>query len=229
MAKSGIYAYKYIDVATRKEQAASMGVDLKDIPTNQAVELTAKEVKETIMKVHGWTSAEYKKKYDIFKNKLRAYESYKTAQGTKAVTIQSPAQLLYKQAMAMKREGADYEPSIEMKRIQSFSAVSITKGWKYATNPEKHKKYNQRAGKIFYDSTTSAFEKLIEHDPKAQEIAEKIENPVKREEALADYAEKMHAVRDKQGKVTAAQAIPFGERVGSPDNIDFDYGEYLEE
>ena len=116
-----------------------------------------------------------------------------------------------------------------MKRIESFSAVSITKGWKYANNPEKHKKYNQRAGKIFYDSTTSAFEKLIEHDPKAREIAEKIENPVKREEALADYAEKMHAVRDKQGKVTATQAIPFGERVGSPDSIDFDYSEYLEE
>ena len=79
MAKSGIYEYKYIDVATRKKQAAAMGVDLKDIPTNQVVELTAKEVKETIMKAHGWTSAEYKKKYDIFKNKLRAYESYKTA------------------------------------------------------------------------------------------------------------------------------------------------------
>lgn len=229
MAKSGIYEYQYVDVATRRKQAKKMGVDLKDIPTRQVVELNSKEVKATIMKVHGWDAVTYRKQYDIFKNKLRAYESYKTVQGNKAVTIQSPAQVLYKQAMAMKREGADYEPSIEMKRIQSFSAVSITKGWTYAQNPEKHKKYNQRLGKIYGEATTSAFEELIAKDPKAREIAEKIENPVKREEALSDYAEKMHAVRDKQGKVVSTQAIPVGERVGSPDNIDFDYSEYLEE
>ena len=49
----------------------------------QKVYLTNREVKAYIMKTNNWTASQYQKQYDIFKNKLRAYESYTQAQGAK--------------------------------------------------------------------------------------------------------------------------------------------------
>ena len=210
MAKSGIHSYKYSTKTHKMER----------------VELSSRDVKQYVMRVHGWTSEEYNKKYDLFKNKLRAYESFKKAHGANIVP-QSVAQVLYKEARAMQREGADYKPSIKMRQIQSFSAVSITKGRQRA-KATSGRAY-ERSLSIIKKGTLDAFSDLIAHDPKAAEMAERIKDPVKLEKALSEYAERMHAVRSAEGKVTSTQAIPFGERVGSPDSIDFDYGEYLDE
>lgn len=133
--------------------------DKKKIPSRQ--------MKKLIMSVNDWTEEQYRKQYDLFKNKLRAYENFRRAHGVEVET-QSPQELLYKAAKAKKREGADYEPSLAMKRIQSFSAVSITKGRKLAQDLESE--YSKRRGAQFAQTTSKAFARFIEDVPKAKEI-----------------------------------------------------------
>lgn len=129
--------------------------------------ISNREMKRDIMKAHGWTAEQYRKQYDIFKNKLRAYESFQRAHGVEVKT-QSPSVVLYKQAKSMLREGADYQPSIKMQRIQAFSAVSITKGRELAKNLTSV--YTQRRTATFEDATTRAFANFINDVGKAHDI-----------------------------------------------------------
>lgn len=183
--------------------------------------VTAKEKKAAIMSANNWTAEQYRKQYDIFKNKLRAYESFRKAHGAE-VTPQSPQDLLYRQAKAIKREGAAYEPSLEMKRIQSFSAVSITKGRQLAEDLESE--YTRRRGATFAATTAQAFAGFIRSVDKAQEIVDMIDDPVKQEEALKALAEHVHAKQRPSGEIFG------GETYGSDDAAeDFDYSEWLDE
>lgn len=191
------------------------------------VKISTRELKATIMKANNWTAEQYRKQYDLFKNKLRAYESYRgahlglTREEVKK-TWQSPQELLYKAAKAKLKYGADYEPSEQMKRIQSFSAESITKGWKKAQDFEST--YSQRRAGIFAASTQFAFKDLIDKVPKAAEIDEAIEDPVRKEEALKALAEHIKA------KMTPTGAFQSGETYGSDEaGDDFDFEEWLEE
>lgn len=182
--------------------------------------VTARQKKMAIMSANNWTAEQYRKQYDIFKNKLRAYESYRRAHGAEVET-QSPQEVLYRAAKAKKREGSEYKPSLEMKRIQSFSAVSITKGRRLAEDLESE--YSRRRGAQFAATTKAAFKGLIESTPKALEIMETIKDPVKQEEALKALAEHVHA-KQSSGEVFG------GEVYGSDDAAeDFDYNEWLDE
>lgn len=171
------------------------------------------EVKETIMKANKWTEDQYKKQFYLFRNKLKAYENYRKAHGAN-VKEQSPLEVLYRQAKTKIREGENYEPSLEMKRIQSFSAVSITKGHTLAQDLDSA--YSRKRGAQFAATTKAAFKGFIEQVPKAQEIMEKIKDPVMREEALKDLADHVHAKQLPNGEVAS------GEAVGS-DNAADDY------
>lgn len=205
-----------------------MGSGLYKIVKGGRVEMTSHEVKSYIMKQNGWTSAQYKKQYDIFKNKLRAYENYERAHG-QATPRQSPAQLLYKEARAKAREGADYAPSLKMKRIRSFTSVSSGQAGQRAL---QGKRYMERRAKLYEETTTKQFEGFMKSNAKAKEIAEKIKDPVKREKALADYANKVNAKiaqTEKEAKeAREAGAPPMDAEVfGSDDAVDFDISKYL--
>ena len=181
--------------------------------------VSKKQMRETIMKANKWTKDEYRRKYDIFKNKLRAYESYQEAHG-KEVKPQSPQVLLYKQARAKMRQGTSYEPSAEMKRIQSFSAVSISKGRKLARDYSSV--YSQRRAKSYAKATTSAFAGLIDKVEMAKRIDESIDDPVLKEQALAELAKHIHAKQTKGGAFTG------GETYGSDSaGSDFDIDNWL--
>ena len=183
--------------------------------------VTARQKKAAIMSANNWTAEQYRKQYDIFKNKLRAYESYRRAHGAEVET-QSPQEILYRAAKAKKREGSEYKPSLEMKRIQSFSAVSITKGRRLAEDLESE--YSRRRGAQFAATTKAAFKGLIESTPKALEIMKNIKDPVKQEEALKALAEHVHAMQRPSGEVYG------GEVYGSDEAAeDFDYSEWLDE
>ena len=147
--------------------------------------ISAKQKKAAIMAANDWTEEQYRKQYDIFKNKLRAYESFRRAHGAKVET-QSPQDVLYRAAKAKRREGEDYKPSIEMQRIQSFSAVSITKGRKLAQDFESG--YSRRRAATFGSGTIAAFKGFIEAIPKAQEIVYGV--PLT-EDASSDLIEKL--------------------------------------
>lgn len=188
--------------------------------TGSGNKITARQKKALIMSANDWTAEQYRKQYDIFKNKLRAYESYKRAHGGEVET-QSPQDLLYRAAKAKKREGEEYRPSIEMQRIQSFSAVSITKGRRLAEDFESE--YSQRRGEAFAAATEAAFAGFIANVDMAQEIVDNIEDPVKREEALKALAEHIHAKQKGNGEVFA------GEAYGSDEaGEDFDYSQWLD-
>ena len=190
------------------------------------VKVKPSEIKQTIMQANNWTEDQYRKQYDIFKNKLRAYESYVGARkglSKEAVDAnrQSPIEVLYKQAKAKLREGDEYRPSIKMQRIQEFSAESITKGWKKAQ--DKDSKYSRTRGEIFAKGTNTAFAAFIRDTPKAQEIVATIEDPVKREEALKALAEHVHAKQSGTGEAFSSEAVG-SDTAGE----DFDISQWLE-
>lgn len=182
--------------------------------------VTARQKKAAIMAANEWTEEQYRKHYDIFKNKLRAYENYRRAHGAEVET-QSPQDVLYRAAKAKKREGAAYSPSLEMQRIQSFSAVSITKGRRLAEDFESE--YSRRRGETFAATTLQAFAGFIRDVGKAQEIVDTIKDPVKQEEALKALAEHVHAKQRPNGEVFG------GEVYGSDEAAeDFYYSQWLD-
>lgn len=201
-----------------------MGSGIYKMVKGQRVEMSSREVKAYIMKQNGWTSNQYDKQYDIFKNKLRAYENYERAHGVTSQR-QSPTQLLYKEAKTKAREGANYTPSIKMRRIRSFTSVSSGKAGQKALQGQR---YQAKRAQLYEEATSKQFKGLIDNNPTAKEIAKRIKDPVKREQALADYANKIHAKIDEEGKVQENEAIPFGETFGSDDVVDFDISEYLD-
>ena len=189
----------------------------------EQIKMSSREVKAFIKKVNGWTDEEYNKKYDIFKNKVRAYEAFERQSG-RNVKKQSPVELLYKQAKTKKREGANYKPSIYMQNIERFTSVSSGKAGQKAL---RGKLYRQKRASAYEEATNKAFEALINKNPTAQEINAKIKDPVKKREALSDLAKTIKAKIDEEGKVQENEAIPYGETYGSTEPIDFDFDAYL--
>lgn len=184
----------------------------------ETMKVKPSEVKATIMKANNWTAEQYKKQYDIFKNKLRAFEAF---EGTGQ--RQSAVELLYKQARAKIREGAEYQPSIKMQRINAFTSVSSGKASKLLEN----EMYRSRREATYSSATYKQFEGLIAKNAKAKEIYDTIKDPVQREKALTDYANKLHAKLDEEGKTQENEAIPYGETFGSDNTVEFDYNEYM--
>lgn len=192
------------------------------IVDGEEVALSAKEVKNFIIKVNNWSADQYQKEYDIFKNKLRTLENF---EGVPKAERESPVELLYKQAKAKKRYGEDYQPSLKLQRILKTSAYSSSP--KRQRQLLKNQSYVERLQKRYRETTNKAFKGLLEKNPVAKEIDEKIKDPVQREKALIELAEKLHARIDAQGVITELGGIPFGESVGSSDGIDFDLTPYL--
>lgn len=189
----------------------------------QRIKMTNREVKTYIMKVNKWTTEQYNKQYDIMRNKLRAYEAYEKASGRK-VTAQSTQALLFKEAKAKRRLGSEYKPSIKMQRIRSFTSVSSGKAGQRAL---MNQKYIERRATTYTDATYRQFRGLIDSNPQARYIYENVKDPVKREQALINFANKLNAKINEHGEVIESEAIPFGETYGSEDTIDFDIEEYL--
>lgn len=189
------------------------------------VKMTNREVKAYIMKENRWTSEQYNKQYDILRNKLRSYEAYEKASG-RAVKEQSVQSLLFKEAKARQRMGRDYSPSIKMQRIRSFTSVSSGRAGQRALTGRL---YMERRATTYEDATYKQFKGLVESNKQAELIYKSIKDPVKREKALTDFANKMHAKINEQDEVIESEAIPFGETYGSTDVIDFDIEDYLDE
>lgn len=191
------------------------------------VKLKPAEIKKTIMQANGWTEDEYRKKYDIFKNKLRAYENYRKAGGAK-VKEQSPIEVLYRQARAKQRYGVNYQPTQEMRRIEKFGAYSITKGKQLAENEG----YRKRLENKQLDYINTRFGGFLRANTKANEIYNamiaKGADPVAIENALSDYANLIHEKIDESKAEDEEGGIPSGETYGSDDvDFDFDYNVYL--
>lgn len=194
--------------------------------------MTQREVKAYIMKVNNWTAEQYRKQYDIFKNKLRAYEAVQEAGGYK-VKKQSVSDVLYYTAMAKQREGADYKPSREMEKILSMSAYSITKGRKYATQ-EKYlnRQYNALISRDF--GSPSSGEGLLNwaagsSTPLAQKIM-KLYNEGKDRMKVHQGLSKLATELEKIERRNAASQGVRSDSVGSDEisDVPVDIAPYLE-
>lgn len=199
-----------------------MAANLTKKVNGESVKVSAREAKATIMKANNWTSEEYRKKYDIFKNKLRNYEAYQAAVTGKPVERQNVVEMLYKQAKSKMRYGANYEESAKMKQIKSFSAVSISQSRKQAQSS----KYRAKVSAAYTNYVSDRFKQFIADNKGAADIVEafkdangKVTNPVALEQALSDYAE---AVHDQEYANEAN-----GETYGSDVVIDFNVSSYL--
>ena len=134
------------------------------------ITMSSREVKQFIMEQNGWTAETYRKQYDIFKNKLNAYESYQRSRGV-AVEHQSTTALLFKEAKSKKIYGKDYKPSMKMQQIKSFSAYSITKGRQLAQGESASARRYQAKETAKYEAYVQRrFGGLIESNPTAQKI-----------------------------------------------------------
>ena len=158
------------------------------------VNLTSREMKSTIAKAYGISIADVDKKYYLFRNKLRAYESFKIASGYE-VERQSPLNVMYKQAKAMLKYGSDYEPSREFQAINQFSAVSISKGEKLAkaTESRYYKKHQTDLGNLAIKN----YDKFISAHTQAKELVQAYKegkiSGVKLQEALGQMAKDVKA------------------------------------
>ena len=133
------------------------------------VPLTSREMKSTIAKAYGISVEDVDKKYYLFRNKLRAYESFKRESGYD-VKPQSPLNVMYKQARDMIKHGADYKPSREFQAINQFSAVSITKGEQLAkaTGSRYYRKHQTGLGNLAIKN----YDKFISAHKSAQELVQ---------------------------------------------------------
>ena len=158
------------------------------------VNLTSREMKSTIAKAYGISLADVDKKYYLFRNKLRAYESFKIASGYE-VERQSPINVMYKQARDMIKHGSDYKPSREFQAINQFSAVSITKGEQLAkaTGSRYYKKHQTALGNL----ALKYYEKFITAHTPAQELKQAYKEGkitgVNLQEALAQMSKDVKA------------------------------------
>ena len=184
----------------------------------QKVELSAKEVKNFIMKVNKWTSEEYDKQRYILKNKLRTYEAFTGTQQP-----QSPVSFMYFEAKAKQRQGDNYTPSLKAQRIRAFSSYGSAKA---ITKAQQSKKTKAKMQKEYEATTLKQFKGLIDNNPTAKKIWEGIKDPVQREKALTDFANELKLKINEANEIEEAQAIPFGETFGSSDEFDFDISSY---
>lgn len=202
----------------------------------ESEKISQREMKATIMRANDWTEEQYRKQYDIFKNKLRFYEELQRSRGVD-VTTQSVQEVLYKEARSKITYGPAYEPSDTMKTIRSMVAHSISKGRKVASRGTSSQSYKRAVSLI----VNTRFAGLIARYDKAAELVSKIEDPVKLERALSDFAEELHRRYPRAGKDAGApslrgqgEAIPNGEVYGSdfaniPTNAldDYDIDQWL--
>ena len=155
-------------MATRQKYERLTKTIIKDDKAVQ-VKLTSREMKSTIARAYGISIADVDKKYYLFRNRLRAYESFKRESGYD-VKPQSPLNVMYKQAREMIKHGSDYKPSREFQAINQFSAVSITKGEQLAkaTGSRYYQKHQTGLGNLALKN----YDKFISAHKSAQELVQ---------------------------------------------------------
>ena len=185
-------------MATRQKYERLKKTIIKEGELTQ-VTITSREMKSTIAKAYGISLEAVDKKYYLFRNRLRAYESFKRESGAE-VTPQSPLNLMYKQAKAMLRHGADYKPSNEFEAINTFSAVSISKGEQLAkaTGSRYYKKHQAEIGRL----ALAHFDKFIQAHANAQDLVKSYREGkitgVQLQASLSKMAEDVKAIQKQK-------------------------------
>ena len=182
------------------------------------VKVSNREMKSLIMKVEGWTEDEYNRERYKMKNRLRTMEAFQ-----RTTDVQSPVEVMYFEARAKQKYGANYTPSFKMQRLKSFAAYGSQKAIQRGFSNQQTM---ERLTAQYSQSVEERFSAFIRDNKLAQKLA-RIEDPVERERALSDYADyiqaKQKAQRDELREAANRGGIPVsaGEIIGS-DDTDYD-------
>ena len=201
-------------MATRQKYERLTKTIIKDGEATQ-VSISSREMKTTIAKAYGISLEAVDKKYYLFRNRLRAYESFKRASGVD-VTPQSPLNVMYKQAKAMLRHGADYKPSNEFEAINTFSAVSISKGERLAkaTGSRYYQKHQAQIGSL----ALSHFEKFISAHTSAKDLVKAYkEGTITGVQLQASLSQMAKDVKAKQKELRQKGGGFSGSKIGTDD------------
>lgn len=190
--------------------------------------ISDREARETIMKAYGLKDqAEYKRFYDVQRNKIYTYNSMIGAKNE----IKSVQTFLLGQANSKLRYGQDYEPSEQAKLIQAMPAYSKSKGAKVAGAKSSRSYLNVNAVfKKSIEKNMSGFIKAFSGTKDKPTIVDKInemykDDDAKRLKALSAYANKIKEVKKSaSGKIDVDYGgYPIGASAGSQGISEFEY------
>ena len=181
------------------------------------VELTAKQVKDEIKRLRGWTEEQYNRARKQAQKQIQSYDIFAERAG-EARFGKTPTQLLYSETKAMTRYGASYAPSAKIEQIRGMAKTSSKKRGEKAT---------ARATRVIQSAVDRRFAGLIAKNEGAREIADAIKDPLKREKALSEYANAIHANIDGS-KGTAVPTETFGSDLAMDELVNeliYEYGD----
>lgn len=183
-------------------------------------ELLRKDVIKEISSIRKWSIARTRKQIQAYNKGLKQLRQYE--QRINEFNKQTGLQLLYKESLAKKRYKSEYKPTESVKLLKSIIRKPGRKSL-------KRKSVKARITPYYKQRTQAQFSSFIEQNKLAQEIVEKITNPVKREQALTDLANKIQAKRNEQEKIERETIIPFSSDIIGSDttDVDFDFKDYM--
>lgn len=184
----------------------------------QQEELSARDVKAEIIRIQGWTEAEYNARRKQLTKRINTFNISASAFGYQPES-RTAVQILYSQSKAQQRYGKNYIPSQRTQLIYSMSATSgMVRGQKALESAKK--KYGT--------FVTSRFAGLISSNDSAKKIYDNLkDNPAKLEKALSKFANDMHAKIDMNRRASQYSAIPFSPQSFGSDEYDVDITSYL--
>ena len=187
----------------------------KEITRNQAV--------QEIAQLRNWSKARTQKEIARLNYGLR---KLRKLEGERDFNKQSGLQLLYSITKSKKRYGEEYRPSESVKLLNKILPKQQKRMGKKRQATRNIRKQTINSFKL---RTQNQFKEFIKVNKKAQEIVEKIKDPVKRDKALADLANKIHAKRNEQERIERESIIPISNEIIGSDtiDIDFDIDDYL--
>lgn len=186
-------------------------------------EITRMQAVEEIGKIRNWTKTRVQKEIKKLNYGLR---KLRNLEGEREFSKQSGLQLLYSITKSKKRYGNEYRPSESVKLLYKILPKQRKVTGKKRQARRNIKKYDISQ---YRQRTRNQFEGFIEKNKKAQEIVEKIKDPIKRDRALADLANAIKAKRDDQERIENESIIPISNEIVGSDttDIEFNIDDYL--
>ena len=186
----------------------------KEITRNMAV--------QEIAQLRNWSKARTQREIKRLNYGLR---KLRKLEGEREFNKQSGLQLLYSITKSKKRYGEEYRPSETVKFLYKI----LPKKRKVVSGKQPAIKTRKHTINLYRKRTFNQFEEFIAANKKAQEIVKKIKDPIKRDKALADLANKIKAKRNEQERIERESIIPISNEIVGSDttDIDFDIDDYL--
>ena len=186
----------------------------KEITRNQAV--------QEISQLRNWSKARTQREIERLNYGLR---KLRKLEGERDFNKQSGLQLLYSITKSQKRYGEEYKPSESVKLLYKI----LPKKRKVVSGKQPAIKTRKHTINLFKQRTQNQFNEFIKVNETAQEIVKKIKDPIKRDKALADLANKIKAKRNEQEIIERESIIPISNEIVGSDttDIDFDIDDYL--